>query len=144
MRALHQIDLGYVDRRLDGARDLGAQGPAAFTSTRARHSDALAAALEGHPHAVIAQRGAHEPRRHGDLPAEGARRLDHGTGQLRIIGLGVVIADDRIETARLQAVELRPLALGHAAEARARIESAEQGVEPQPELELPRTAARLP
>ena len=37
VRALNEIDLGDRDGGLDGSRDRGAHGPAAFTRTRARH-----------------------------------------------------------------------------------------------------------
>ena len=54
MRALNEIDVGYGDRRARWrARPAVAHGPAALTSTRARHSIRDAAALKRHDDAVV-------------------------------------------------------------------------------------------
>ena len=54
-----------------------------------------------------------------------------------------MIANDGVETVGLESVERGPFAPGHAAEAGARIESSEQRVHPQSQLELPGPAPRV-
>ena len=137
VRPLNQIHVRNRDRRLDGARHLGRPRARGIDEHPGLDLDVRAGHGVTHRHALVAQNGARESRRHRKFRTQSQRGFHHRPGQQGIVGLRIVIANHGIEILGLQAVELRPLSLGHAAEAHGRIEAAEQRIQPQADFQLP-------
>ena len=143
VRTLHQIHVRNRDRRLDEAGNAHGPRTRRIDQHPGRALQRGAALIVGHRHAVAAEDRTLEARRHCELRAQRQRRLHHCAGEQRIVRLRVVIADDGVETAGLESVQRGPFAPGHRAEAGAGIESSQQRVHPQSQLELPGPAPRV-